>query len=395
MNNSDTIKSVRVYEERKVIHLDYRLKSNVRIPKGKTHRIRFSTNTKATKIAFNKIEKMKILLAENHYYTLMEKVENKNCNDIKFEDICYEALKEAEAARRKDDGTKDYIRILEADVLPTFGEKYLPEIKPKDIKAWQLLMSKDGISQSRFNKKYYVLKRVLDYAQENDFIQTNPISLIKRSSKLFAKQQNHTTAYYTEQEREALLNYKYDGYSEKEKSKSEFIVAFLHVAFLTGARTGEIMALEWDDIDFEKGLICISKSIRRGILSTTKTDTVRYVPMIERLKLALQKWKIQSNAKTNAKIYVFPISNTGNPYKNSRAIIDSKFKPLLQQLNIPYKKLYNTRHTFASIAAENGISLPTVATCLGHSTVATTQQFYVKMGNLDYNKSRDELEKLA
>lgn len=391
MDNSNTIKSVRVYDVNGVLHLDYRLKNNVRIPKGKKSRIRFSTNQKATKIAMNKVEKKKFILALQHYQQLMELVENKESNTILFSEIAYPALKEAEYNRRKDDGTTDYIHILEADILPTFGDMYLSNIKPKDIKAWQVDMSEDGISQSRFNKKYYVLKRVLDYALENELLQNNPIAHVKRSSKLFSKPKDKSSEYYTQSEREALLNYVYDGYSSKKQEQTQFMVAFLYVAFLTGARTGEIMALEWDDIDFENKLIRINKSIRKGILSTTKTDTARYVPMVARLSDALIKWKELSNGNK----YLFPVPHKGVPYRDSRAIIDSKFKPLLQELNIPYKKLYNTRHTFASIAVENGISLPTVATCLGHRTVATTQQFYVRLGNLDYNKSRNELERLA
>ena len=391
MKTSDVIKSVRVYEVKGVIHLDFRTQPNTRLPKNKNgNRFRFSTNQKVTKIALNKMKKNKIRYAEEYYYTQMEKIENKNTDDIKFENICYEALKEAEANRRKDDGTKDYIRILEADILPTFGEMYLQNIKPKDIKAWQVLMSEDSISQSRFNKRYYVLKRVLDYAMENEFIINNPLAYIKRSSKLFTKSKDKSTQYYSKNEREILLNYVYDGYSKKEEASSKFMVTFLHVAFLTGARTGEIMALTWDDIDFEKELIYIDKSIRRGITSTTKTDTNRKIPMLDRLNVVLQEWKLQTHGK-----YVFPVPNKGTPYKDSRAIVDSKFKPLLKKLDIPYKKLYNTRHTFASIAVEHGVSLPTIATCLGHSSIATTQQFYVRMGNLDYDKSRDELERLA
>ena len=168
------------------------------------------------------------------------------------------------------------------------------------------------------------------------------------------------------------------------------MVAFLHVGFLCGARTGEIMSLEWDSIDFENNLITISTSMRKGILGVTKTDQVRIVPMVKRLSEALLKWK--STARTK---YVFPIPNKGVPYKDSRSIVDSKFKPMLKQLNIPYKLLYSTRHTFASLAVEHGVSVSIVSQCLGHNNISTTQRFYIRMGNLDFENSRAALEKLA
>jgi integrase len=168
------------------------------------------------------------------------------------------------------------------------------------------------------------------------------------------------------------------------------MVAFLYVAFLTGARTGEIMALKWEDIDFSAKTITIRRSIRRGTISVTKTDTVRVVPMVRRLTDVLLKWKDNTHGE-----YVFPIPNKGTPYRDSRGIVDSKFKPMLKRLEIPYKILYSTRATFASIAVEKGISVPIVSTCLGHSNIATTQRYYIRMGNLDTDNTRSELEKMA
>ena len=386
--NNDIIKSVRVYESRGVIQLDYRLQDGVKIPHGyKSRRIRFSTGRKATKIAINKMEKSKFVFASGHYYDLMDKVENKT--NILFGDIAYEALKEAEADRRKDDGSRDYRNILEGDVLPTFGEEPLKSIKPKDIKDWQVLMGEEHISQSRFNKRFYVLKRVLDYAMENSYIESNPISYVKRTSKLFKKAVKKSHDYFTADEMEGLLGYVYEGDNARELRKSEFIVTFLHVLFLTGCRTGEAMALKWSDIDFEKSSITISRSVRKGIVSTTKTDEVREIPMVGRLKEALLKRKKHKAVSE----YIFHVYNKRTPYSETRSIVDSMYKPLLKKLDIPYRIMYNSRHTFASLAVENGVSIATVAQCLGHSTTMTTQRFYVRMGNLDLDNSRNELEK--
>ena len=385
--NNEIIKSVRVYEARGIIHLDYRLQEDVTIPHGhKDRRIRFSTGKRATKIAMNKMEKSKFIFASGHYYNLMDKMENKT--DILFEDIAYDALREAEADRRKDDGSRDYRNILEADVLPTFGELSLKSIKPKDIKDWQVLMGEENISQSRFNKRFYVLKRVLDYAMENSYIENNPINYVKRTSKLFKKAQKKSHDYFNVEEMEKLLSYVYEGDNARELRKSEFIVTFLHVLFLTGCRTGEAMALKWDDIDFEKSSITISRSIRKGIISTTKTDEVREIPMVGRLKKALLKWEEQKKRSE----YVFHVYNKKTPYSETRSIVDSMYKPLLKKLGIPYRIMYNSRHTFASLAVENGVSIATVAQCLGHSTTMTTQRFYVRMGNLNLDNARNELE---
>ena len=387
-NTNDIIKSARVYTQGSILHIDFRMHATVKLPKGyKGNRIRFSTNVKDTKIARNKMEKAKLTYASDYYYNLMERVENKEA--VLFEDIADNALAEVAVNRRKDDSTKDYQNILTADVLPTFGEMALKDILPSHIKKWQVFMSEDGISQSRFNKRYYVLKRVLDYATENNYIDKNPILSVKRSSKLFAKAQAKEKETFTLQEQDALLNYVYTGESKKEIRQSKFIVAFLHVLLLTGCRVGEAMALEWDDIDFNSDTVCISKSIRKGITSSTKTGVSRTIPMVQRLKKALLTWR-ESNIRSK---YLFNVTNKRTPYKESRSIVDSMYRPLLEKLNIPFIVMYNCRHTFASLGMENNIPVPIISQCLGHSTTATTQRFYVRLGNLGLDNSRAELEK--
>ena len=71
------------------------------------------------------------------------------------------------------------------------------------------------------------------------------------------------------------------------------------------------------------------------------------------------------------------------------------YKPLLQRVGIPYKILYSTRSTFASLAAERGVSMLVISKCLGHSDLATTQRFYIRIGQLDQDNSREELEMFA
>lgn len=389
MELTDTIKSVRVFAGKNNVILDYRVDPSAKLPKGRTdNRIRFSTNKEASKAAIKYVEKHKFELAFKHYESLFDNLDNKE--EILFEDIAYKALAEAASDRRKHDGTKDYENILKNDVLPTFGKMALKEIKASHIKEWQVKMGEAKISQSRFNKKHYVLKRALDYAAENGYIDLNPIAFVKRSSKMFSKPKSKENDYFSAAEREIILNDTCEGCTAKEMADHAFINPFMHVAFLAGGRTGEIMALTWDDIDFENKTITFRTSIRKGILDVTKTDESRTLPMVERLRAALMKWKGNSTRK-----YVFPNPKKGVPYTDSRTIVDHKYKPMLKRLGIPFKILYNGRSTFASLAFEKGVSMLTVSKCLGHKNIATTQRYYIRMGNVDHDTTRAELESLA
>lgn len=382
------IKSVRFFIENGVIKLDYRTTATAKLPKGKTNnRFRFSTGVKYTKKNSELLENKRFELAQKHYESLFEVSE---FNEVTlFSDIAYLALKESEVDRSKEDSTKDYKNILEKDIFPYFKAFNLKDIKAKDIKSWMIEMSKYNISQSRFNKKYYVVKRVLDYALENEYIESNPISLVKRSSKLFNKAKDKSTAYFSKDEISKILNDKCEKGTKKDKNDYPFINTFMHVALYTGARTGEIMALKVDDIDFENSIITFQRSIRRNVISTTKTGKSRTVPMVKALRNVLKNW-----VKTISCEYIFARPYKNIPYSNSKSIVDRYYKPMLKRLNIPYRVIYNTRHSFASVAVENKIPLATVSRCLGHSTLSTTERFYLQFGNVNQDEIRNQLENL-
>ena len=164
----------------------------------------------------------------------------------------------------------------------------------------------------------------------------------------------------------------------------------MHVALLTGARTGEIMALKVSDIDFENNMITFQRSIRRGVISGTKTGDTRLVPMVKSLVNSLKKYINDTN-----KVWVFQNPYSSTPHANSCSIVNTYYIPLLERLNIEFKLLYNTRHSFTSVAVEHEIPLATVSKCLGHSNISTTERFYLKFGNVDQEGIRSQLENLT
>ena len=112
--------------------------------------------------------------------------------------------------------------------------------------------------------------------------------------------------------------------------------------------------------------------------------------MVKSLREILEMW-----SETLTGEYLFPKPLTDDPYESSRSIVERYYKPMLERLGIEYQVLYNTRHTFASIAIENNIPLATVSRCLGHATLSTTERFYLQFGNMDQNDMRDQLESLS
>lgn len=137
---------------------------------------------------------------------------------------------------------------------------------------------------------------VWNYALVNEMIDKNPLALVDKKSKQFSKSESDASQkYYSKEEVQRIL-----------ESATGWFKAFLTLSFNTGLRTGEALALQWGDIDFENNTITIQRSQRHGVLKSTKTNIVNTVYMPSPVKDALQLHK--QTAKSD--LWVFPNENT-------------------------------------------------------------------------------------
>ncbi|MFP6239607.1 site-specific integrase [Helicobacter pylori] len=145
--------------------------------------------------------------------------------------------------------------------------------------------------------------------------------------------------------------------------------AFLTVAFFTGMRTGEQLALMWEDIDFNEKKIVINKSLNElGQITTPKNKpSIREVDLLEPVEKILKELQ---RSEPESKKFVF-ISMPKRSTMFQRA-----FRSLLRALNLKDRKLYTTRHTFASLMLSQGEEPMWVSKTLGHKDLNTTYKTY-------------------
>ncbi len=154
-----------------------------------------------------------------------------------------------------------------------------------------------------------------------------------------------------------------------ENAPSLRLKAFLAVAFFTGARTGEQLALMWEDIDFNEKTITINKSLNElgQITSPKNKPSIREVDLLEPVEKILKELKASEPAN---KKFVF----IDMPKRSS--VFQRHFKNLLKALNLKDRKLYTTRHTFASLMLSQGEEAMWVSKTLGHKDLNTTYKTY-------------------
>ena len=154
------------------------------------------------------------------------------------------------------------------------------------------------------------------------------------------------------------------------------LLPMFYLALVSGLRKGELVALLWDDLDIENKTIFVSKQYVRNpngelTLSRPKTETsVRRISIPQEAVDLL----IQEHSKHPDNQCMFPSPATGEMYHpDSVAKLHEK---ILKDANLEHIPLHSLRHTFATVALQNGIDVKTVSSMLGHYDAGFTLRTY-------------------
>lgn len=144
------------------------------------------------------------------------------------------------------------------------------------------------------------------------------------------------------------------------------------LSLYTGLRVGEICGLQWSDIDSEKNILTVRRTVQRinsGILidSPKTKNSLRSVPVPNFIKDILEKFRKSDN------IYI--LSENIRPAEPRT--IQRRFKTILKKANLPSVNYHSLRHMFATNCIKIGFDVKTLSEILGHSSVETTLNRYV------------------
>ena len=260
-----------------------------------------------------------------------------------------------------------YKLIIEQHIKDNIGSRELDELSPLVLQEFITGLLRNGncktgkgLSANSVNAVISVIQSSLKTAHLVGLMKEYTADKLKRP-KLTEKPVECFTL--TEQKRieQAILNGK--------KDKLYGIILCLY----SGLRIGELIALQWSDIDFVKGILTVSKSCHDGkgglIIDEPKTTTSRRViPLPKQLLPILKGVKKKSDSP-------FVVSANGKSvYVRS---YQRSFELLLKKLNIPHKGFHSLRHTFATRALECGMDVKTLSEILGHKNPTVTLNRYV------------------
>jgi integrase len=238
-----------------------------------------------------------------------------------------------------------------------FGSTNIASITAGDIRNWQNHMKNRGFAPSSLKTINKIISSIFTFAVRFYRLPENPARL----AGSMGYDENGEKGIWTHADFKKFIN-------QVEEKKFE---ALYYLLFFTGMRIGEALALTIKDINFETGVISITKSYQKikkvEYITTPKTkSSVRKIDMPNNLANILKQY-IEKKYDLKGKDRLFPYT---------QSIVGIYFRKELSHIDVPYIRIHDIRHSHASLLIELGENPVLIAERLGHKSVQMTLDRY-------------------
>lgn len=277
-------------------------------------------------------------------------------NPILFDDFVPLYLKHAHAVKTRQAAARDVTALQH--LLRVFGGKPLGQIRAGDVQAYvdcrirqpkqKPNPPKDGSATAgplrprTVNIETNTLSAIFREAIKRGFVDKNPASGIRR-----LPEENIIVRYLSHDEEKRLI-----------EACSPALHPFVVLALHTGMRLGELLHLEWKDVDFEQRLIRVK---------LTKSHRTRYLPMNSRAHELLNGLPRRSDIEL---VFFNPKSSRHWTWTHAPG-----WRKAIRNSGIKEFRFQDLRHTFASRLVQSAVSIKVVQELLGHANVSTTMRY--------------------
>lgn len=292
---------------------------------------------------------------------------------ILFADFARKWLNDYAKVSVKQSTFDSYEVIFRVHLNPYYGKCWLHRITAGDIQGFiSQKISKEGLSPKSVVNFLIPLKEMLKHAIFWGYLRFDPSISIKRPRIEYEEMD-----FLSPEEIRLFLHH----------VRPKFYALFL-TAVLTGIRRGELLALQWGDVDWNSSQIVIRRSLYKGALVSPKSKhSCRRIVMTPMLNHVLEQHHLLSrNAESDL---VF--SSTNGQFIDADHLIRREFLPALDRAGLRRIRFHDLRHTYASLLIAQCENIKFIQSQLGHSSAKTTLDRY---GHLMPNLENDAARRL-
>lgn len=352
--------------------------------------VRREVTSKSLKECKEKLEKMKYEIKSGIY------CEETKVTVDKWFNVWIEEYKEQTVKRTT---IEVYKTVYKEHIKQELGHRRMKDIRPEHVQRLYNTLKKDGKGRKTIELVRTVLSGMFGQAYKNSMLKKNPVML----ATLPRMEKQKEPRVMTLEEQRLFIQYA--------REENEEIADICEILLATGLRCGELRALEWENVDFEKQELYITGTLNYSKETgfrkdDTKTETSkRVIPMLDNVVMLLKRIK-RKRMETQL--------SAGGSWKPEKGLENLIFlrengKPLhkdyiKKRLDTIQKRIkedgceferitpHTLRHTFATRCIENGVPPQVLKSLLGHSKLALTMDLYAHV--LPDTKEK-EIKKIA
>jgi len=269
-----------------------------------------------------------------------------------------------------------YQSILRRWIKSKWGNVRLDQIEPLEVEQWLRPLDLAPKTKSNIRNLMHLLFKC---AQRWKLVEQNPIRLVRQSSRRLS-----TPRKLTPEEFQRLLN-------ELREPFRTMVV----LAGCLGLRVGEILGLQWQDLDLVKGRLHIQRDVYQYRVDEVKTPTsLAPLPLAPELVEILLRLRSEASF-TGSTDFVFASDqrtskhpNAGGPRGDSQ-ILSCHLKPAAQRAGIGKIGWHTFRHTNATVLDQVGVRMKVAQELLRHADIQTTMNIYTSAMEQDKQKAAD------
>jgi len=310
--------------------------------------------------------------AERRLSEIISQINNGNYfkpTDILFKDFAFKWLEQYAKISVKPSTLRTYSMTVRYHLIPAFGDLPLQFITAERMQEF-MAKSLDKCSPKTVNNMITQLKTIFKHARRWKYLRDNPALDIDH-----VQLEHKEMDFLSPEEIRLLLKHAQEPY------KTLFLTAVL-----TGARRGELLGLQWGDVDWNSNTI----SVRRGLywltrkenkeegvsrwrfISTKSKRSMRMIVMSPVLKEALEIHRLTCPVSQDDLVFC---NDKGNPFDPDN-MVKREFLPSLVAAGLRKIRFHDLRHTYTTLMIAQGENIKFIQSQLGHASIQTTLDRY-------------------